>query len=240
MATISERVQQLHAQVRAYAEHANASQKARKFTEHAETVRELRGRLDHALAIILVLKRSDGLTAAELVPVRNLPTPDNAKDGLRAVSEKLITAPLSLHDGREFVTFKQRFEKITINTEEALGKTITHIKQGSPTVDETFLKQVETIPPYDALVRDIRSKRDAFWMATLSDISTIQIFLDRRAALRVAVDALAPDEFPQAVVDFFKSARRGNGAPIELLTDDVRAWLKQRDLLKKIRITVTG
>jgi hypothetical protein len=231
MPTITERVQALHARLRAHVEHANASQKATKFTERAGDLRELRERLDHALATVAVLKAASAqLIDAEVAPV------------LRAVSDKLSAAPLSLNEGREFATFRKRLGELTSAVEEAVDKAIRQIEEGSPTVDEAFLKQVETVPSYDALVRDIRTKRDEFRMITLRGASTaaIQLFLGRRAALRVAVDALEPDEFPPPVIEFFKAARRVTGAPLHLLTDDVRAWLTQRNLLQKLRVTIAG
>lgn len=243
MPTITERVQALHARLRAHVEHADASQKATKFTERVEVVKELRERLDRALATVAVLEEASAqLTAAEIAPVQKLPSPDKATEALRAVSDKLSTAPLSLNEGREFATFRRRFEDCTSAVEGAVGKAINQIEKGSPTVDETFLKQVETVPSYDALVRDIRTKRDEFKTATLRDASTgtIHVFFERRAALRAAVDALAPNEFPPAVIEFFKAARRVTGAPLQFLTDDVRTWLAQRDLLKKLRVTVAG
>lgn len=243
MATITERVQVLHARLRAHVEHADASQRATKFTERVGAVNGLLERLDRALATIAVLEAASAqLTAAEIAPVRKLPSGDKATEALRAVSDKLSTAPLSLNEGREFATFRKRFEDCTSGVVEAVDKAISQIEQGSPTVDETFLKQVETVPSYDALVRDIRTKRDEFKAVTLRGASTgtIQVFLERRAALRIAVDALAPDEFPPAVIEFFKAARRVTGAPLQLLTDDVRAWLTQRDLLKKVRVTIAG
>jgi hypothetical protein len=182
------------------------------------------------------------LIAAEVAPVQKLPSPEKATDALRAVSDKLSAAPLSLNEGREFATFRKRLGELTSAVEEAVDKAIRQIEEGSPTVDEAFLKQVETVPSYDALVRDIRTKRDEFRMITLRGASTaaIQLFLGRRAALRVAVDALEPDEFPPPVIEFFKAARRVTGAPLHLLTDDVRAWLTQRNLLQKLRVTIAG
>lgn len=243
MPAITERVQALHARLRAHVDHADAAQKATKFIERVGSVKEVRERLERALATVAVLKAASAqLTAAEVAPVQKLPSPDKATEALRVVSDKLDAAPLSLNEGRDFVTFRKRFDDCTSAVEEAVAKAISQIEQGSPTVDETFLKQVETVPSYDALVREIRTKRDDFKTVTLRDASasTIQVFLERRAALRTAVDALAPDEFPPAVIEFFKAARRVNGAPLQLLTDDVRAWLTQRDLLKKIRVTVAG
>jgi hypothetical protein len=240
MPTIAERVQALHARLRVHVEHADAAQKATKFTERVEAVRELRERLDRALAIVEVLEAAAAqLTAAEIAPVRKPPSADKVTETLRAVSDKLKTAPLSLNEGRDFATFRKRFEDRTSSMEDAVSKSIGQIEQGSPTVDEAFLRQVETVASYDLLVRDIRTKRDEFRMATLrgASTSTIQIFLERRAALRAAVDSLAPDEFPPAVIEFFKAARRATGAPLQLLTDDVRAWLTQRDLLTKVRVS---
>ena len=243
MPTITERVKALNTQLRAYVEHADASQKAVKFTERIDELREPRERLVRALATVAFLETASAkLTAAEIAPVQKLPSPKKALEALQAVSDKLNTAPLSLNDGREFTTFRKRFEECTSAMEEAVRKAIGEIEQGSPTVDETFLKQVENVPSCVALVRNIRIKRDEFKTVSLRDASasTFQVFLDRRVALRAAVDALAPDDFPPAVIEFFKATRRSAGAPLQLLTDDVRAWLMQRDLLKNVRVTIAG
>jgi len=243
MPTIVERVQTLHARLKAHVEHAAAAQRASKFTERVGAVRDVRGRLERALAKVAVLRvASAQLTATEMAPVHKLSSPAKATEALRAVYDKLKTAPLTLNEGKEFATFRRRFDECTSGVEQAVINALAEIERGSPKVDEAFLKQVETVPSYDERVRDIRAKRDEFKTVSLRDVdaSTVRVFLECRAALRTAVDALAPEEFPLPVIEFFRAARRANGASLELLTDEVRAWLVQRDLLKKLRVRLEG
>jgi hypothetical protein len=241
MATIRDRVQKVEATLREYVQFRDSAQKAAKFVERVKQVAEAREMLDRAVSKVAVLSaNSDHLSAAELAPTRKLPSPGKASEALQVVTTKLAQAPLSLNEGRDFTTFRNRFETYAQGVEAAVEAAFGEIERSAPTVDETFLKQVELVPSYAIVVRDIRKRRDEMRAVDLrnADPNVLQLFLGRRAAFQKAVDSLRPDDFPASVIVFFKAARRGGGAALELFTKEVRDWLAERDLLKKVRVTV--
>lgn len=243
MATISERVHMLDATLKAFVEFRDAAQRAEKFIERVQQVAELRERLGRALANVVVLKANSAqLTAAESAPIQRLPATEKARDALRIVVSKLEEAPMSLNEGKDFSTFRRRLEVCASGVEEAVTKALDQVEQASPSVDESFLKQVENIVSYESIVREIRMRRDEFKAVKLKSATpdVLQSFLDKRTALRASVDALTPDDFPASVIAFFKATRKTNGASLDLLTEEVRVWLVKRDLLKKVRVTVSS
>jgi hypothetical protein len=56
--------------------------------------------------------------------------------------------------------------------------------------------------------------------------------------LRELANSLLPDEFPKEVLEFYKQARRKEGAALDLLTPDVRAWLSARQLMQNVRLFI--
>jgi hypothetical protein len=237
---ILERAQQLRERLAQYDDFKKATRSASKFTERSQDVHEIRARLASAVYRAAVLSSNAAtLGAAELSPLRRMPSALKALEGLVVLMHKLDEAPASANEGNDYATFRRRFEKCAADATDAVTKALEAVRQAVPSVDEAFLKQVETVPSYEARVRDIRAKRDELLAGIdviQADPTALQLFLDRRAALRTLTDTLSPADFPESVIAFFRSARRGAGANLDALTDEVREWLKQRDLLKKLRI----
>ncbi len=236
--SISERVRVLHDQLTAYREFGRNAGLAEKFRERATELQLVRAQLDGALARANVLKISSGMSPTELAPLRKLPSPTKALESISLVKHKLAEAPLSLNEGRDYATLRQRVGRCAEDTVEAVSKALDAVKAGIPSVDETFLKQVEGIAAYEKRVRDIRAKRDELLAGVelrTADAAGVEAFLKRRAALRGLTDGLDPKEFPEEVLAFFRAVRKG-GATLDAFTDGVRNWLGERDLLKKIRV----
>jgi hypothetical protein len=147
------------------------------------------------------------------------------------------------YEGGNYSRFKRSVEKVTREVGVGVTKALETVKRDLPTIEEAFLKQVEVIPTYAEQVARIRRERDALFAKTdpagmsPEDLAT---FLDRRDDLRNLADRLKPAEFPKEVLDFFRAARQQDGAPIEKLTETVRAWLEERDQLKNVRVRVVA
>ncbi len=63
-------------------------------------------------------------------------------------------------------------------------------------------------------------------------------FRSARKSFRKAVDELDGKNIPKAVLDFWRTAS-GQGAPLDAMTDEVRSWLRDNDLLGNVRYRVS-
>ncbi len=144
--------------------------------------------------------------------------------------------------GRDFGRLKRSLDKVSEELRAATNKALDVVTRDLPTIEENFLKQVELIPSRKEQVARIREKRDALFKGKAVDLRArtaqeLEQFLEKRNELRALADELSPEEFPKEVLEFFKAVRQG-GAPLEKLTDTVRAWLAARGQLKDLRITL--
>lgn len=209
-----------------------AHKDAEALRERAGELQTLREGVAAALARIVVLKRKS-------VPVAKLPSPATAKTVLTEVQTKLSESPLE--SGKDYGRLKRSLDKLDKDLLGVAAKALESIRRDLPAVEEAFLRQVELIPSYANQVARIRQQRDELLNGRDPGASAEALgqFLDRREALRRLADDLKPDEFPNEVLEFFKAGRHG-GAPLGKLTETVRQWLAERDLLKNVRVTVVA
>jgi hypothetical protein len=209
-----------------------AHRDAEAFRERAGELQVSRQALADAFARVLVLR-------AKGVAVLKLPSPTAALTILGECQTKLSENPVE--SGRDYGRLKRSLDKLGKDLLAVAEKAIDNLRRDLPSVDEAFLKQVESIPTYAASVARIREQRDALLTGSDpgSSVAALEQFLDRRDALRTLADDLKPNDFPDEVLDFFKAGRHG-GAPLEKLTATVRQWLADRELLKNVRVTVVA
>jgi hypothetical protein len=221
--------------VRAEIEKRDALRRSHKDAEslrlRAEELSTFRVSLGESLEKINVLRAKD-------VAVGKLPESTAAVNSLQEYGRKLSEDPLD--SGKEYGRLKRSVGKLGDDLAATTAKALDLVKRSLPSIEESFLKQVETIPKYADQVARIRRERDALLRGTdphsMSAAALVR-FLESRDALRRIADELRPEEFPKEVLEFFKAARHG-GAPWDKLTETVRQWLIERDQLKSIRITV--
>jgi len=228
-----ERCQRLRDQITKHNALRRAHQDAEAFRERAAELRRIRESLSGALEKADVL-RTKG------VAVGGLQDPAGVVSALRDYEKTLAEGS---ENGRHFVRLKRTMEKLSAQAIAESEEALESVKRDLPSIEESFLKQVENIPTCVEQVMRIRREREGLFNGVaLHSMSPEELgrFLDRRDALRRLADELRPAEFPKEVIDFFKAARRGGGAPLEKLTETVRQWLAERDQLKNIRITVAG
>lgn len=241
--SVVERSRQLLGRIQNYERFKESTSKADKFREYAQILSPLREQLEaNRLRVEALLHHQATLSRAELQPIEKLPKPAPVLESLAVVRTKLTTNPESLKEGREFTTFKKRFERFAIEAGDIVRDVIDAVKKGIPSVDKAFLEQVAGIPAYRDKVDEIRAMRaelDGGDVAT-AGAALLDAFLTRRAALRKLTDELNPVEFPKPVLDFFRAARRKQGADLDDLTDEVKTWLKEHGLLDRLRLFFTG
>jgi hypothetical protein len=142
--------------------------------------------------------------------------------------------------GKEHNKFRRSVEKVHKDLDKMLEKRLAEIEKSIPSIDETYLRQVEQIPGYAEKVKAVRAARQKLLSGvSLSEMGPSQLteFLERRETVKTLSDSLSPAEFPEEVRDFFVAMRR-DAATLDKLTETVRQWLADRDLLKHLRLRV--
>lgn len=208
-----------------------AYKNAETFRERATELKELREGLDAGVARLEVLKARDLL-------LRIVPSPAKATAVVARCQAGLAANPNEI--GADYGLLKRALGGLTKDVLSVVDKVLEAVERDLPTVDEAFLKQVELVPGYQGKVLSIRQQRQTFLQGTdpKRSAEALAQFLDRRTELRSLADDLKPSQFPPEVLDFFKAGRQGQGAPLEKFTDGVQQWLKERGLLKNVRVTV--
>jgi hypothetical protein len=219
-------------------EHTGRKRAAKDSEAFRERASELRGVRE---ALATAVAKASVLRLRRIAPSVELRDPGSAVSALQVVRQRLDSEPASINTGREYGQLKRSLDRLAKEASAGVEKTLEAVKRNLPAIDETFLRLVEAIPDYRAKVAEIRTKREEFLqhvdLAAL-DANALANFLDQREALRQLADSLQPAEFPPAVLEFFRVARQASGAPLETLTEEVREWLRQRKLLRLVRVSV--
>ncbi|MBK9170708.1 MAG: hypothetical protein IPM24_25045 [Bryobacterales bacterium] len=217
-------------------EHRNAKQaehtNSKGLRERATVLQGIRGSLIANLALVEVLRRH-GVALTKMPPVAT------AKSSKAQYLATLSTVPLDT--GKEHGQFRRAVQKMSDDLATAVRNILSSIERELPSSDETFLRQVELLPQYKATVDEIRRRRQellggrSIYDRTPTELDVV---LSKREQLRELANSLLPDEFPKEVLEFYKQARRKEGAPLDLLTPDVRAWLSARQLMQNVRLFI--
>ena len=124
--------------------------------------------------------------------------------------------------------------------QDAIRDAIDKLESPLGAVEESVLKQLETVPAFKHKIATVRQKKEEYQRAFSQRFRTpndLDVFLTRRAELLLLADELKHEDLPPEVLKFFRAVRL-NQASIDTLTDTVRAWLAQHDQLKDLRITI--
>lgn len=210
-----------------------ADKEAETFRARVAELRPVRVQLSRDLERLEVLQRKGVAIIKPALPTTALKVLKECEASLKANPNE---------SGRDFGRLKRSIEKVGDELSATTNKALDLVTGDLPTIEENFLKQVELIPSRKDQVAKIREKRDALFKGKGLDLRSktaqdLEQFLERRNELRALADELSPEEFPKDVLEFFKAVRQG-GAPLEKLTDSVRAWLAARNQLKDLRITL--
>jgi hypothetical protein len=231
--TVLERCQHLRERITQRDILRRADKEAEAFRARVGELRPTRAQLASDVERLEVLQRKG-------VPIIKPPLPTSALKVLKDCQSGLAANPTE--SGRDFGRLKRSLEKVGEELGAATNKALDLVTGDLPTIEESFLRQVELIPSRKEQVARIREKRDALFKGKAVDLRSrtaedLEQFLDKRNELRALAEELNPDEFPKEVIEFFKAVRQG-GAPLEKLTDAVREWLAARGQLKDLRITL--
>lgn len=173
-----------------------------------------------------------------LVPTL-LPNIEKARQNCTAVLQRLESDPETLTQGRDYSKLLERLDTIRETLRKQTSAAWSEFVKKHEGGDERFLGQVEQVPGQAEIVATIRRARAQLNGAAAAVPQTeaqYEQFIRCSQVLQQALDSLNPEEFPAAVLTFFKRAQSPGGAPIGLLTDEVRTWLDRKGMLGGLRV----
>jgi hypothetical protein len=229
--TLPERCRNVRAQIAERNRLKAAHHEADAFRMQLNTLHPVRTEIAAEVAKLVVFMQ-------RAILVSKPPAPTTAQTTLTECKQGLATNPNEI--GKDFGKLKRALEKVRKDVVNARDKALEAVSRTLPNIEESYLKQVEVVPGYQARVNRIRQERDRLQQGTNPSSMTaaqLEHFLDQRDSLRQHAEELKPDEFPKEILEFFKAARRG-GIPLEKFTSSLQEWLSQRDQLKNVRVTI--
>jgi len=221
----------LRAEVERHAALTKAYKAAEGLRERTKELKEEREGLMLTVAKLAVLRDGAGASVGGVDVGAALQTAGDYVEHLKAASAD---------SGKVHNKFRRSVEKVHKEVDKVLEKQFAEIEKSIPSIDETYLKQVELIPGYAGKVKTVRAEKQKLLSSvSLSEMEPLQLaeFLERREAVKTLSESLSPAEFPEEVRDFFGAMRR-DAATLDKLTETVRQWLADRDLLKILRLRV--
>ncbi|MFL6450919.1 MAG: hypothetical protein ACJ746_25055 [Bryobacteraceae bacterium] len=210
------------------AAHANAE----GFRERTTAFWQIRTSILADLALVEVLSRHG-------FKLNKAPSVTTAKSARQTYLAALASKPKE--SGQEQSQFRRAVQKIANDLRSSVQERLTSIERELPSSDEAFLRQVELLPQYKTTVEEIRRRRqELLGGRSIKERGPDELdsLLSKREQLRELADSLNPSEFPPAVLEFYRWARRKEGAKLEALTPEVREWLSSRNLLQSVRLYV--
>lgn len=202
---------------------------AEKYSERLQDILELREALSGVVGRLRVLHQHH-------IDVGRIRDPRPVLERLELYERKLRDSPSE--SGADHGHLKRSLEALRKTYAESAQAALEAVINALPTIEETFLRQVEANPVYKKKVADIRAAREDLRQEGRRELSTAGLdkFLEKRERLRILAEGLNPSDFPKEVLEFFKAAR--GGAPLEKLTEGVRQWFTERNQLKNLRVIV--
>ncbi len=230
--TVQERCERLRRDVSKHDQIRRAHKDAAAFTARAAELKETKDDFALTLSKIAVLRENNVNTGKQPDPNAALTLLEQCTKEIRGDSEDL---------GRVFGSLKKSVSALLTKLQGGLSRGIEAVEHELPKVDETFLSQVEQVPGLRAQVASIREKRDRLLKGkSLNEMTASELrdFLQQRDQLKKDANNLDRVDFPKEVLDFFRAARQGDGAPYVKFSSSVEKWLKDRQLLDRIRLRV--
>ena len=160
---------------------------------------------------------------------------------VRKIRDALNVDPLSITKGHDFTNMKKAFEKFVEEGKDALEATWqAYLPKARPTLDKNQLAQAEQQKDFKTTTVQLKAREKHAAKLCKTPPSDEEEFTEIEKAWEDVRQMIA--ELPEVandptVQEFLKAANSSTGASIELLTDEVRVWLRNNNVADKYRIT---
>jgi hypothetical protein len=189
-----------------------------------------------------VLSVANSLNAIAL-RTKIIAKPDSSKciERVRTICQALNSDPLSITKGRDFSLMKRAFEKfIEDGNAAAVESWEQYLPKAQPKIDTNQIAQAEQQDAFKSKASQLRLRaRQAEQLAKdpPADIQALSELEATWEGIRELIAELPAVSNDPIVQEFLKAANSRMGAPLELLTDEVRKWLQDNNISDKYRIT---
>jgi hypothetical protein len=169
--------------------------------------------------------------------------PDSSKciERVKTICKALNSDPLSITKGRDFSQMKRAFENFIEDGNAAVVENwAQYLPKAQPKVDMNQIAQAEQQDAFKSKALQLRSRAKQAEQLAKDPPPDIQALLELEATwegIRELIAELPAVSNDPIVQEFLKAANSRTGAPLELLTDEVRKWLQDNKVSDKYRIT---
>lgn len=211
--------------------------------EREKVVEQLESRRSELLELRdAVLKVTDSLKAiANRTEIVGKLDSAKAIERVQKIREALMKDPLSITKGRDFFSMKKAFEKFTEDGRTAVEATWNqYMPKARPLIDTIQLTQAEIQKDSKATASQLRVRAKHAEKIGKNPPANEEDFQELESVwndIRRMIEELPPVAPDPKVQEFLKAANSQGGAPLELLTDEVRAWLNDSKVAVNYRIT---
>jgi hypothetical protein len=191
----------------------------------------------HRKMLQAAVEAADILVRNECLGFAGLPSADDAKEQIRKTIASFAQDPSSLTRERSFSTLCGRVEKLASGISAAVTEHWIAEVKTVPKASDALLTQIEKIRIQEPKVRQLRAL-----IAQLHSLCRIPPakqedwaeYQQVRKAVASGIEMLGESNFPAAVLEFCVAAQ-AQGAHLSLLTDEVREWLEENEMIEELR-----
>ena len=148
--------------------------------------------------------------------------------------------PQTITNGRDLTNMSSAFNKFTEHVLAATTATWDqYLLRAQPNVDANQIAQAEQQEAFKKTVRELKSKVELAEFLSKSHPTSETGFVTLETVwqdIRILIESLPAVTNDPKVREFLKAANSLNGAPLDMLTKEVRLWLNENKASDKYRI----
>lgn len=148
--------------------------------------------------------------------------------------------PQTITNGRDLTNMSSAFNKFTEHVLAATTATWDqYLPRAQPNVDANQVAQAEQQEAFKKKVRELKSKVELAEFLSKGPPATESEFVQLETVwqdIRILIESLPAVTNDPKVREFLKAANSPNGAPVDMLTKEVRLWLNENKASDKYRI----
>ena len=148
--------------------------------------------------------------------------------------------PQTITNGRDLTNMSSAFNKFTEHVLAATTATWDqYLLRAQPNVDANQIAQAEQQEAFKKTVRELKSKVELAEFLSKSHPTSETGFVTLETVwqdIRILIESLPAVTNDPKVREFLKAANSPNGAPLDMLTKEVRLWLNENKASDKYRI----
>lgn len=168
------------------------------------------------------------------------PDATKAFERVQKLRVALMDDPQSITKSRDLIDMKSAFDKFTNDAAKATTATWDqYLPRARPNIDANQVAQAEQQEPFKANAVQLKSRVKHAESLSKRPPATEAAFVELETIwqdVRTLLESLPPVTNDPRIREFLKAANSSNGASLDMLTEEVLAWLKENKTADKYRI----